>query len=289
MSNKVLICGLGRMGNIHKKYLDMLNINYAWYDPFINLDEKKDTIRVFSLKDISANNFTHVIISTPEGSHYDVYTNIKNGGFRGKFLIEKPVIINQDNDDIFQDDSVYCGMVERFNPVICELKKRIDTEKIISIDFIRCSIYSQSIQRVNSFIDVGIHDIDLYFYLTNINNIEHYSMEKYSNTFSLTVLGNTPQKYIVRFLWSNETFARERKIVVRQSDCTYEVDLIDETIKKNTRPQNIIDCRGVLSENLYIEKSSPIRNQLENFMREKSNSVCAKDSHKFYNDIVSRF
>lgn len=278
MSKKVLICGLGRMGTIHEKYLNLLNIDYMWYDTASY--KSNDDKRLMNLSDIVSNRLTHIIISTPEGTHFKLYSEIKKTGYEGKFLIEKPVIIDFKNKQVFDDENVYPGMVERFNPVIAELKNRIDIEKLISIDFVRCSVKSHSIQRVDSFTDVGIHDIDLYFYLMNASStISDYQIQKYSNTFSLAVSGDNG--HIARFLWSNETFSKERKVIVRQNNCTYEADLIDETLKKYTKATNKNDY-GVLCQNLYIEKSSSIRNQLENFLSNSSKNINAEASHSFY-------
>ena len=283
MTKKVLISGLGRMGKIHEKYLNLLNVTYQWYDPF---KKDFDGRKLKNLTDIVFDKFTHVIISSPEGTHFDLYNEIKSYGYSGKFLIEKPVIINTENEAIFNDPNVYSGMVERFNPAVVELKKRVDISKLISIDFVRCSVKSHSIQRVDSFTDVGIHDIDLYFYLlSKEGDIDRYHIQKFSNTFSLSIVGD--DGHIGRFLWSNETFSKERKIIIRQSNCTYEVDLIDETLKKYTKATNENDY-GVLCQNLYIEKSSSIRNQIENFLLDDPKKIDALSSHRFYLKIKEK-
>jgi predicted dehydrogenase len=273
----ILICGLGRMGSIHEKYIKSMNVKYSWYDPF-----KKDYTnknRIDTLDSDTINNFTHIIISTPEGTHFDTYSRIVNLGFSGKFLVEKPVVTERNNLYILNNEDINSGLVERFNPAIQKLKSLIDVEKIVSMDFVRCSVKSVANQRVDSFTDVGIHDVDLYFFLTQFKKLPSYRMSSYSNTFSLLLTCESGM--LSRFLWSNETFSKERKIIVRQTDCTYEVDLIDQTVKKFTNSSSEKDY-GILSQNFYVEKASSIKNEIENFISDSGERVDSFLSHALY-------
>tara|TARA_R100000664_G_C2760158_1_gene150952 strand:+ start:5159 stop:5977 length:819 start_codon:yes stop_codon:yes gene_type:complete len=267
------------MGSIHEKYIKSLNLDYSWYDPYI---EKNNENKIELINSENINNFSHIIISTPEGTHFNLYNSIINMGFVGHFLIEKPVVVNFSNLEILEDKRISGGMVERFNPAIQKLSTLIDVDKIVSMDFVRCSVKSIANQRVDSFTDVGIHDIDLYFFLTKFNHMPDYSISNYSNTFSL--LCKSKSGMMSRFLWSNETFSKERKVIIRQSDCTYEADLIDQTVKKFTNSSTTSDL-GILSQNFYIEKSSSIKNEIENFISNSGERVDCYLSHKLYLEI----
>tara|TARA_R110000824_G_scaffold34751_1_gene109893 strand:- start:82 stop:951 length:870 start_codon:yes stop_codon:yes gene_type:complete len=281
----ILICGVGRMGNIHKKYVEQIGYNCFWYDPYI---ESNNPLRILDLEDIKKHNIGHIIISTPEGTHCEVYREIRLIDRDVKILIEKPAVVHKENFDIFDDKNLLVGLVERFNPAVEKLKSVIDKNLILNIDFIRCSISQSSNQRVSAFTDVGIHDIDLMFHLLQ-SQVSDFRVDHVSNTFSL-ITNHVKSEVMCRFLWSNETFSKERKIIVRQKNCTYEADLIDQTVKKYTSASDIFstNINGTISENLYIEKSSSIKEQLSNLIRSDSIEVKGKESHGLYLDIKEK-
>ena len=277
---KILICGLGRMGKVHEKYIKSLNLKYSCYDPY--RDDISDSLRLENITSDTVKEFSHVLISTPEGTHAELYYKFKDLGFYGKFLIEKPVIVNEKDKDIFLDSSVYSGMVERFNPAVDKLKSLVEVSNIVSMDFVRCSVKGSSNQRVDSFTDVGIHDIDLYLHITSQKDILSYQIFQHSNTFSL--FGKSESGHLVRFLWSNETFSKERKVIVRQTDCTYEADLIEQTVRKFTSSKDP-NSQGIVCQNFYVEKSSSIKNEIENFISNDGERVSSMLSHMLYLDI----
>ena len=144
INKKVLLCGLGRMGRIHKKYLDILSIENYWYDPFVDSTDNNRVSNLDSIKDLDID---RVVIATPEGTHHGVYKKIKKIIPSAMFLVEKPAILDIKNIDMLEDPNVLVGLVERFNPVVQTLRSVIDVEKIINIDFVRCSVSSISNQR----------------------------------------------------------------------------------------------------------------------------------------------
>tara|TARA_Y100001973_G_C5196724_1_gene334774 strand:- start:1255 stop:2121 length:867 start_codon:yes stop_codon:yes gene_type:complete len=282
---KVLLCGLGNMGSVHKKYLTQLNIEHYWYDPYVDLDSPG---RITSLSEISKKGIGSVIIATPEGTHYDLYKKIRKISKKINILVEKPAVTSLSNFDMFEDSRVWVGLVERFNPAVQKLKSLIEIDKVINVDFVRCSISKNSNQRVSSFVDVGIHDVDLMHHLVQ-NQVTDYKVDRVSNTFSL-ITNHEAKGVICRFLWSNETFSKERKITVRQNNCTYEADLIDQTVKKYSSPgpPSKKTINGTVCENLYVEKSSPVKEQMKNFLSKKPVAVSGKESHWFYLEIIER-
>jgi predicted dehydrogenase len=274
MESKVLICGLGKMGRVHSKYLKKNSIKWAWHDPYIEKDE--NAFRG-NLDNLDKYKFSHVIISTPEGTHYSVYEKVRLG-FSGPILIEKPVILDRKNIDIFEDDKVYGGMVERFNPSIQALQAKMAVDKVINIDFTRCSA-APSVSKANIFEDIGIHDLDLYVYLMGSSECE-FKLNVCSKTYCLTI---NKEESIARFIWSKETFFKERKIIIRQTDCTYMVDLQEQTLKKHY----LDDIGRNIVEQIYVEKSSPVENQLRNFL-DSTSPVKALLSHQLMFKILGR-
>ena len=63
---------------------------------------------------------------------------------------------------------------------------------------------------------------------------------------------------------------------MRQSDCTYIVDLQDQICVKNYSIHGKIVC-----ESLFVEKSSPIENEHNNLFLEQPRYIDCKLSHEF--------
>ncbi len=259
MDVNVLIIGFGTMGQRYSRYLNQLEVNWTYYDPFISGGLHK-------LKNL--NQFSHIIISTPSENHYDSYGEIPDLGFNGRVYIDKPVIISNGQLDIFNNENIFCGMTERYNPVITILKNLLTVEMLTSIKFSRYSTVPENIKTPVLF-DLGIHDLDLYLYLLNFSKIpSHYDMFKKTKTCYIMTQQND---VLSIFEWSHESHRRERKIVALQKDIVYEVDLIDQTILS-------YEDGGVV-RNLYVDKAQPLKEIMKSFLR---NERCdAKVSHEF--------
>ena len=277
---KVLICGLGRMGNIHKKYLEQLGVDWIFFDPFVNRPEISSR-KINTLKQTIDELVTHVIISSTEDVHYNNYISLRSLGFSGPVLVEKPAVVERQHFSIFDDKKVSVGLVERFNPAIEVLRENIKAGEVVSSDFTRCSVASASNQKVNSFIDVGIHDVDLYFYLFGDRN-PNCSFENFSNTFTLTL--REPDKFISRFIWSNETSCKERKIIIRHKSFTLEAELINQIVTKTLATDN----GKMITQNLYVEKASPVLKQLSRFL-ERGRTSTGQRSHELYFQLREKY
>ncbi|MAE81555.1 MAG: hypothetical protein CMB80_02375 [Flammeovirgaceae bacterium] len=273
---KFLICGLGHMGKIHRKYLEQLDIEWVYYDPLLGKHEPQNRLK--DLREIAQHGVTHVIVSSVEEKHYENYCSIREAGFKGPILIEKPAVLQREDFNVFDDPLVSVGFVERHNPAVQVLKNNIDIGDVISVDFARCSVKNVSNQRVDSFTDVGIHDIDLFFHLFGENNsLEHY-FSGFSNTYVLVL--RKKENFIARFIWSNETSFKERKIIIRHKSYTLVADLIGQTVRKESS-----DSAGrIITETLYVEKSSAVLSQLVKFI--KDDYTCSgRPSHSFYLEL----
>jgi predicted dehydrogenase len=270
---KFLICGLGHMGKIHKKYLENLNVEWMYYDPYYTEDLEH---QLKDLKKHADYDITHVIVSSVEEKHYENYNTLRNSGFTGPILLEKPAVLLEEQFKVFEDEKVSVGLVERHNPVIDILKNNIVISDVISVDFTRCSVKSVSNKRVDTFTDVGIHDLDLYFYLFDKRQSpSDYHFSWFSNTFNLAI--KEKEGFMSRFMWSNETSFKERKIVVRHGSFTITADLIRQEVTKASAD----DSGRCITQNLYVEKGSSILNQILKF---KKHGITCKglESHKFY-------
>ena len=269
-----LLIGYGNIAKIHSKYLDKCpNVDWVWYDPYIinsvNIDKKIQKLP----NDLNC--FDKIFVLTPESTHYDVYKLIKKT-FKKHIFIEKPAAIKKEHlDEILSDENVTIGMVERFNPAVQTLKSSIEKDKIVNIDFNRCcaSVKNCSVSTLE---DIGIHDIDLLFFLLNADCIKTYSVYNKRNTIILNC-----EEPLSRIIWSKDTYFKERKIIVRQTNCTYQVDLQEQSVVKHFD----IDGHHVI-QSLFVEKSSPIENELSNFLQQNPKYVDCRKSHNFMIELM---
>jgi len=271
---KVLIIGYGSMGKLHSKYLEQMKVHWRYYDPFVLENKERSVLDLDSISD-----FTHVIIATPTSHHREYLEKIRNS-FKGRVFVEKPGVMSLDDLDLIKDEKVSVGMVERFNPSYQTLYRSMNQEDVLCIDFIRCSALPVSRIEVNSFIDVGIHDIDLLCQMFPNISIEDMTCFRNQNTFAMNIKFN--KNKIARFMWSNETFHKDRKIHVRQKNYNLECNLSDQTVKKYYLSEN----HENIVKDVYVEKKSSILGELEYFVLEDGR-IDALNSHKVFLKMIN--
>ena len=266
MKTKILIIGFGKMGQIYSKYFNEFGLKWDYYDPYVDGGLEKLA---------KVNKYSHVLISTPSEYHYGSYKNLIDLGFEGRIYIDKPVVIYREHIDIFDNENVFCGMTERYNPAIIKLKELIDLEDLISIKFSRYSTVPENIETPVIF-DLGIHDLDLYLYLLDLDEFpDKYDIFKKSKTFYIMAKQND---VLSIFEWSHESYRRERKITVLQRGIVYETDLIDQKIVSYETDSVI--------RNLYIDKAQPLKEIMKQFLfGGESKAMLA---HEFMFDIILR-
>ncbi|MBC7567004.1 MAG: Gfo/Idh/MocA family oxidoreductase [Pedobacter sp.] len=160
----IAIIGYGKMGKFYDSLLkadyivDTLPIKGRM--SFANVDELIAYAQPLQL----------VIVCTPIHTHYEVVRKLLTAGYN--VLCEKPISVSsRDANDLEtlahkNNLLLYQSTLERYNPIIKFMKKNIATEEIDWIESFRFGNMPQSIQSINPLFDLGVHDIDLWFYLT---------------------------------------------------------------------------------------------------------------------------
>ncbi len=172
------VIGIGNMGKNHARvYSELKNANLV---AISDTDESskeiasqfgcefyKDYKELLEKEDVDA-----ASIAVPTKLHRDVAIHcIKN---RKSVLIEKPLSDSVEGareiiDQAEKNEVVLAvGHIERFNPAVQELKKVIKEERlgeIISVLARRVGIFPPQIKDANVFLDLAVHDIDIFNYL----------------------------------------------------------------------------------------------------------------------------
>lgn len=162
------------------------------------------------------------------------------------------------------------GHIERFNPAVMKLKHIMDSGllgKIVSISTKRVGPYNPRIRDVGVILDIGVHDIDIISYLygkqvneiyaiagSNIHSFEDHAaiLLRFDHEFSGIVETNwlTPHKI--------------RKLTAIGTDGVAYLDYIDQTVELHD---------GEWIRQAKIEKSEPLKNELEYFIKSISNGM----------------
>jgi predicted dehydrogenase len=158
----ISIRGFGVMGRNHFKICQNKKFNIvAIYDP-IHYDDYDLYERSLKISDA-------LIIASPTGHHLSDINHALNINPKIKILCEKPITINAKDDvkDILPfEKQILVGQIERFNPIISYIKKNIQYENIIQIKTTRIS-NTPARENINIVKDIGIHDLDICYFLIN--------------------------------------------------------------------------------------------------------------------------
>ncbi|MCW1966976.1 MAG: Gfo/Idh/MocA family oxidoreductase [Anaerolineae bacterium] len=180
MSIKVAVIGAGVMGQNHARiYSELPNVNLVGIaDVFIE-NAQKATRRyggeAFSDYSVMLDTVKPdaVTIAVPTEDHVTVALEVAKR--KTHILVEKPIALNiEEARSIItacESQGVFLavGHVERFNPAVIELKRRLmDNElgRVFQIDTRRQSPFPSRVRDVGVIIDLAVHDIDVIRYVT---------------------------------------------------------------------------------------------------------------------------
>lgn len=221
---RVLIIGLGNIGALRGMRLSSLGVPWSWHDPNIETSPEN---RLLDLSADAIQEFSHLIVSTPIPSHVPLLHRIRQLGFVGPVLVEKPLTLKYTEfDNWARDPRLFVGLTERFNPGIMTIKGTLDSNELLNISFTRTSPGRPEI-NASAFEDLAIHDIDLLGWLYPNADFAGTYCGKVPNSDSFAVHSHlSPGGQSATFFWSNDTSFKERSVVIRERYRTIFVDLI---------------------------------------------------------------
>lgn len=176
---KVAVIGVGSMGQNHARvyfHNEKAELT-AVADP--NPEFLKKVCRTYNTKGygdyhemIEKEDIDAVSIAVPTKFHKDVAVYALNKGKH--VLLEKPIASTEEEaSEIIEcakknNVKLMIGHIERFNPAIIELKKRLhELGEIYKVDVQRIGPFPSRITDVGVVIDLSVHDIDVINYLVN--------------------------------------------------------------------------------------------------------------------------
>lgn len=174
----VAVVGIGAMGKSHARvYSEMDDVNLVGI-----CDVDKEAEKIAGRYDanyyddcrelVEKEKLDAVSICVPTKLHKKVATDFI--GKKINVLVEKPIATTIDEAREIIDEAkknnvkLMVGHIERFNPVIVELKKRIENNelgRIYKVNCVRQSPFPQRIVDVGVIVDLAIHEIDILKYI----------------------------------------------------------------------------------------------------------------------------
>jgi len=225
-------------------------------------------------------------ICVPTKFHNEVAVNVIRNGVN--ILVEKPIattageareIIGEAEE---KNVKLMVGHIERFNPVVVELKKRIEKNELGKIYKVHCARLSQFPQRiidVGVIVDLAIHEIDILKYIigSKIKRVYAETAQRIHSThedlligiirFENSILGVINANWLTPKKVREITVTGEKGMFVANY-LTQEMYFYEKEFAKKDFDYNksfIIGAEGRKSK-INVEQSEPLRNELCSFI-----------------------
>lgn len=236
---KLALIGLGSMGQNHYRVIKSLTgLELVALCDIAKTKEYEEPFYTDVDKMLEEVEFDAAIIVVPTFLHKEVAIKCLKKG--KDIFIEKPVASSvQEGQEILAvakeyNAKVCVGYIERFNPVIEELKKELEDKEVYSIGITRVGPFPPRIADVGILTDLAVHDIDLIRYITGceIRETSIFKSQKINNHHEdNAILSFELDNHIVASITTNWlTPFRKRTIEVATKDAYYEADLMEQDL-----------------------------------------------------------
>ena len=278
---KAAVIGTGSWGKHHLRVLDELNC----LDSFV---EKNPELRTFFEKKYSIKGFSSIDellkdrdvdicnICTPTTTHFDLAKTTLSRGI--STLVEKPLTYSSSQGEelvnLAKDNntSLTVGFVERFNPIIVNIKEQLQKQTFgdpLLIEFQRENRWAGVTKDIGVILDSSVHDIDGARWLFNeepdvvfarTGNVLNPTAQGFVGTdyedFATIILGFKNQKTAI-IIANWVTPYKVRKISVTCTDGNLSGDYMSQEIRHDDGKSVTIPTRK------YEE---PLMNELKSFI-----------------------
>lgn len=226
-----------------------------------------------------------LIVAVPTKAHAAVAIPFLEGGI--PVLVEKPISDNLEDAqkmiNAAKDNGTIAmvGHIERFNPIVMELKKILNGERILQIEAKRYGPWLGRDMGMDVVLDLMIHDIDVVRFLTDgtptgIKSIGGKKGKYYDYVTALLKINDTSCILSANII----TQGKFRKIDITTDSRFIRGDYIEQNIEiyRKSLPSFVVEKEGMqykqehIMEKVEIYKKEPLRLELQHFadcIREK--------------------
>jgi predicted dehydrogenase len=268
---RIGVVGVGHIGKNHARlYAELPAAHFTAIhdtDPAIarRLAEEFGVIATASLEEFSEK-VDAASIATPTNTHFEIAHQLLT---RGKhLLIEKPIAENTVHATELAELAaarrlvLQVGHVERFNPVLSALEKRLTNPRFIEAH--RLSPYPNRSTDIGVVLDLMIHDLEIILHLVR-------SPLQTIDAVGVPVMGHGEDIANARLRFENGCVAnitssrispeQMRKIRVFQEDAYLSLDYQNQSGEMHRRTPE-----GITREEVEIEREEPLKRQLASFI-----------------------
>ncbi len=296
---KIILVGCGSMGRNHFRLLQELPEFelVAVIDPDTSVQERIGSTPWFeTIQSAMHLEFAAAVLASPIGLHFEQAVQLLNAG--KDLMIEKPLastsIEAQKLNDLAKEKGrfILTGHVERFNPAFLALQremKKWDLGKVFKYEFHRIGPYPAQPGRFGVAIDLGVHDFDLMYQLTE--NIPKWTFAKTTQVFhpthedGLVVMGELPDSTEILFNINWLSPRKQRFIRVYGEHGMLEANLFERklfayesNLRKNRNDQ--FGIQGIEygeTREISIENREPLAEELKYFAQEVQKNTNRKE------------
>ncbi len=268
------VIGVGMMGRNHARVYSELKAVDSLYLYDLNGKAARDLAGAFGaavsptaedlLKSVDA-----VSVCVPTPYHFSVATQVLDAGV--PLLIEKPICATAEEtrkliEKIPDDLVVGVGHIERFNPIVPEIKKIVRDP--LYIEMKRHNPASSRVSGSSVVEDLMIHDVDIMRNVLLPDGNYHLSGSGNQDVCSaLFSFGETP----VYLSASRKSSKKIRMIYIEEEEFTIEGDFMAQEIYIHRKPGRyaVEDERYVqenIIEKVLVNKQEPLKLELSTFL-----------------------
>ncbi len=277
------VIGVGSMGRNHVRvYSELKGVENVYvFDPVAeNAEKAKDFATICSSMEDLLGKVEAVSICVPTKYHFDVARKAINAGI--SCLIEKPITLTVEEGEellkLLRASGVMAGVghIERFNPIVEEIKKIAERPDYVSIK--RHNPTSNRITDASVVEDLMIHDIDIVFNVLFKGDEDYkiYSAGTRNVCEAMVVFKDS----VVAISASRMSSKKFRTFYVEAEDFTTEGDFMAQEVFVYRKPdkyrlENERYTQENIIEKVLVNKVEPLKVELKTFMD------CARSGKSF--------
>lgn len=280
MKLKVAVIGAGSMGKNHIRVYS--SIKEVQLVAVAESDENrlKDISKKYNVKGyhdylemLDKEHLDLVSVVVPTKQHKEISINVIN--HKINVLLEKPIAFTiSEAKSIIEkakkkNVKLMIGHIERFNPAIIELKKRIESlGKIYKINIERIGPFPGRFIDTGVILDLSIHDIDIINYLIGKKVVSVYSKKQKLISFfyedSLSAIIGYDSNIVATINANWITPIKKRSISIIGEKGMFEVDYLAQSLYFC---KNRLDNENNIVKKIRVNKKEPLRQEILSFIK----------------------
>ena len=268
---RVGVVGVGHIGKNHARlYAELPEAQFTAIYDSDQLKAAKIAAEFGIAAAVSLEEFGKLVdaasVATPTNTHFDISRSLLQAGKH--LLVEKPIAENTSHASELAEMAadhrlvLQVGHVERFNPVLSALEKRLTNPRFIEAH--RLAPYSNRSTDIGVVLDLMIHDLEIILHLVRspVQSIDAVGVPVLSRSEDIANARiRFENKCVANVTSSRISPEQMRKIRVFQEDAYLSLDYQNQRGEIYRR-----SAEGLTRAEVEIEREEPLKRQLASFL-----------------------